>query len=200
MMLDKTKSVDQATHWLLTEFRNGAFLRQEFPMLSEWGVNDYGLAVHSMGLNYLSALGRQAGFWSVTEFPIIPTNDFELSRRIRGDVLWFDKKNAKVVLLGEFERYVPQSGKRSVLWEKAENLVIAHHQLGNEPRILLLTLWTVTGVPIMNLGEFITHVRAGFRDEQGNPIPSLPSSVQFLVVTFIFRKSEKGLILGEVQM
>ncbi len=37
-------------------------------MLTAWGVRDESVGVHSLGFNYLAALGRHLGFWAATEF------------------------------------------------------------------------------------------------------------------------------------
>lgn len=183
---------------LRDEFENWSYLLREFPMLARWGVSDYGLALHSLGLNYLSGFGREVGFWSVTEFPVtslcgnpVPQQD------VRPDVIWFDRPTGEIALIGEFER-ADAPNKTEVIREKAQNLVIAHHQLPPRPRILLLGLWTATGIPPASARTLQTHVRSGFRDARGNRIPGLPNTTSLLIVTFMFGKTESGLVLREV--
>lgn len=198
MTPDATNCPTLVENALVAEFLSLNFLQQEFPMLAQWGVHDIGLTIHSLGLNYLSALGRHTGFWAVTEYPIFQNRLSSGPSEIRGDIVWFGKPEGKVVLLSEFERYEPLSMKRNMIRQKAENLVIAHHHLGNNPRVLLLALWTLTGMPVTGLGQIKTHVRGGFRDSSGNRVPALRQDILFLIATFVLRRTERGLTLGEV--
>ena len=185
-------------HTLTEEFALGTYLRDEFPMLAEWGVEDHGLTMHSLGLNYLAALGRHANFWAVSEYPILPIAPSGSEPGIRTDVVWFDRNCGEIALLGEFERYEPAAMKAGAIRRKAENMVIAHHRLGACPRILLLALWTLSGIPVTGIGEIKTHLRAGFQDATGEWIPALGQEAVFFVVTFVFRRNCTGLFLGEV--
>jgi len=196
MLENNRSSVRTILESLRTEFQTRAFLASEFPMIAEWGVEDYGLTVHSLGLNYLSAFGRSAGYWSVTEFPLV-TNTAPASRCIRSDVVWFEKPDGEIALLGEFER-ADAAGKLDAIRSKAENLLFAHHSLGVRPRVLLLALWTTDGRPSCGMRELITHVRCGFRDQRGNRVPGLPSDSKFMVATFLFGRGQGGYRLREV--
>ncbi|MEI6568850.1 MAG: hypothetical protein WCR20_19365 [Verrucomicrobiota bacterium] len=187
------------------EFRSLALLRREFPMLADWGVPDVGLAIHSLGLNYLAALGRHLGCPTVTEFPLVradlPTNvalaGFD-GLEVRPDVVWFDRKSREPLLLAEFERFDDLSARRKVLVEKTENLVLAHHLTGSQPEILLLALWTFTGVKVTGLAELSTRVRSGFRRDGGTRINGLSGQARFLVATFVFARHGAGIALKEV--
>ena len=165
-------------------------------MLADWGVEDYGLTLHSLGLNYLGAFGRCAGYWTVTEYPVGP-NGSPVGRDVRPDVVWLEKPSGGIVLLGEFER-ADFPGRTETIRSKAENLLIAHHQLGASPRVLLLGLWTTNGEPNRGLTELLTHVRCGFRDECGNRIPGLSSDSAFMVAMFLFGRADAGYRLREV--
>lgn len=180
---------------VLSELREAAFMRAEFPMLTKWGCPSD--TVHSVGLNYLTALGRQNGFWAVSEYPVQNITNINVSRAVRCDIAWFSKPSGEVKLLCEFERYDSCSAGRAKLKEKAENLVIAHHQLPSAPRVLLLLVWAVAGSVITGLQELVSTVRQGFRDEIGNLIPSLSQDSMFRVATFILRQSHCGMIFEE---
>lgn len=174
-------------------------------MLADWGVPDVGLAIHSLGLNYLAALGRDLGCPAVTEFPLSPPDpltDVALAGfdglEVRPDIVWFDRKSRTPILLAEFERFDELSARRQILAEKAENLVLAHHLTGSQPGILLLALWTFTGVKVTGLAELSTRVRSGFRREGGARINGLSGTARFLVATFVFARHGAGLALKEV--
>ena len=49
---------------ILEEFSSLSFIAEAFPMLTDWGVEDFSLTIHSLGCNYLSALGRSLDFWA----------------------------------------------------------------------------------------------------------------------------------------
>ncbi len=183
-----------------------AFLGREFPMLTEGRVADVGLAIHSLGLNYLAALGRELGCPAVTEFPLVPGDsplydqtDFS-GLEVRPDVVWFNRQSRAPVLLAEFERYDEVPAKRRLILEKAENLVLAHHLSPGQQRILLLSLWTFTGVRVSGLAEISTHIRSGFRRSGSTPINGLPGDVRFLVATFLFARHGPSLTLKEIQV
>lgn len=182
-----------------------AFVRREFPMLTEGRVSDVGLAIHSLGLNYLAAFGRELGCPAVTEFPLTSGDSSPLDRQtdftgleVRPDVVWFDRQSRAPVLLAEFERYEELSAKRRLLIEKAENLVLAHHLSPGQERILLLALWTFTGVTVSGLAEISTHVRSGFRRNGSTPVNGLSGNVRFLVATFVFARHGPSLTLKEI--
>lgn len=190
---------------LKAEFRSLALLRREFPLLADWGVPDVGLAIHSLGLNYLAALGRDLGCPAVTEFPLTPVgsqSDQALSAfdglEVRPDVIWFDRCSRAPIFLAEFERFDDLPARRNVLAEKAENLVLAHHLTGSPPVILLLALWTFTGVRVTGLAEINTRVRSGFRREGGARINGLSMHARFLIATFLFAHQGAGIALKEV--
>lgn len=174
-------------------------------MLAEWGVTDVGLTIHSLGLNYLAALGRDLGCPSVTEFPVAsgnPSPDPALAGfdglEVRPDVVWFDRAYRTPVLLAEFERFDELSARRNILAEKAENLVLAHHLAGGQPAILLLALWTFTGIRVTGLAEINTRVRSGFRRDGGARINGLSGHARFIIATFVFARHRAGLTLREV--
>ena len=181
---------------ILDEFQKMAYLRAEFPMLTGWGCPTD--TVHSMGLNYLTALGRHFGFWAISEYPVPNLTNLRVARAVRSDVAWFARPEGEVKLLCEFERYDPSAGGKIKLREKVENLVIAHHQLSRlQPRILLLIVWTTAGVAITGLTELVFKVRQGFWDNKGNKIPSLPQDSEFIAASFVFSQSSKGLLFFE---
>ena len=61
-----TSTATEIREQLLCEFALLDFARAEFPMLTDWGITDESVAVHSLGYNYLAALGRHLGYWAVS--------------------------------------------------------------------------------------------------------------------------------------
>lgn len=144
------------TNHITQELDSGAVLSAHFPMLTEHGVNDYSEAIHSLGLNYITQIGRSIdGIIAVSEYPV--KGDKKYPREVRPDSIWFDKKDMRPLLVGEFERFESNRIKRKKLLEKSENLLIAYHQLGGNLPVVLLTYWCY-GADNPNISEEIISI------------------------------------------
>ena len=151
-------------------------------MMVDWGVEDFSHTIHSLGCNYLSAFGREAGFWAVSEYPVrIPTSD--RSHSVRSDVAWWARPQGDVILVGEFERY---DGGESKLAEKAKNLLQAHHTLGDAPRVLLLVAWTISGTNVGTNDNVDRVMHRGFQPKNAPEVPGLSGSSAFVMATAVF--------------
>ena len=167
---------------LKQEFESLQFARSQFPMLTDWGVEDFSVTIHSLGCNYLSALGRAFGLWAMSEYPVrMPESDQPIS--IRPDVVWWKRSNAQVALLGEFERF--ESKQEAKLTGKAKNLLKAYHQLEQQPEILLLMSWTLSGTDVSGLNSIRILMREGF-SENGIRIAGAAVNTDFLLATAVF--------------
>ena len=96
-------------------------------MLTEHGIRDTDLTIHSHFLSYLAFLGQVFGYSGVVECPL-PDIEGEFSSNlgeVRPDVLWFDKGVNFPIAAFEFERFEPRGEAK--LREKIENLVIAYN-------------------------------------------------------------------------
>ena len=176
-------SVRQAEQALRAEFRSLALARAAFPMLTAWGVEDFSHTIHSLGCNYLTAIGRDAGFWAMSEYPVrVPSKGHQHS--VRPDVAWWERPSGEAVVLGEFERAEPR--KPAKLVEKAKNLLQAHHALGERPRVLLLVGWALAGTDLGDLGSVRAVMASGFRAADGAPVRGLGRSSGFLLATAVF--------------
>ena len=175
--------VQKAVEALRMEFRTLAYAQSDFPMLTAWGVEDFSHTIHSLGCNYLSALGRSLGFWTISDYPIrVPRS--HNGHSVRPDVVWWAKNTAEVVLLGEFERFDPRAPSKLV--DKTRNLLQVHHALGERPRILLLAGWTLSGTD-MGLKDEVQRVLYGGFFPAGAPaVPGLSGDSVFLHATAIF--------------
>lgn len=176
-------AVREIERTLRAEFAGLAFAGSAFPMLTAWGVADFSVTIHSLGCNYLSALGRQLGFWATSEYPVrvtTPLNGYS----VRPDVAWWCQPGAEVVLLGEFERFEPRQQRKLIV--KARNLLRAHHQLGEYPRVLLLMTWAFAGTDLRGLDEVRAVAHDGFRTADGLVVPGLGPESLFIVGTAVF--------------
>ena len=192
-------SVEEA---LRDEFRNLSLARQEFPILTDWGVEDFSETVHSMGINYLTQMGGQLGFIGTSEYPVRLRDPRVVSgsaqRWVVPDSVWWDRASRRAVFACEFERYAPGGGKRQDLQSKVRNLLLAHRELGAGPRLLLLMLWTVSGVPVEDTAELTSLIRNGFSFTNGANVAGLEPDSRFLLVSAVFASHQGKVRLKEV--
>lgn len=190
------KSAPEISSRIAEELRTMAFARAHFPMLTEWGVDDFSTTIHSLGCNYLAALGRQLGCWAMTEYPVRMASDSN-NRVIRPDVVWWERPGSNIILLGEYERY--EAGKEAKLFEKAQHLIGAFHQLGGNAKALLLLAWTAAGADL----SFLDGVRRlgyeGF-SVAGVHVPGIGEGCRFIVAAAIFGRSARGYILQGIRV
>ena len=168
---------------LRTEFETLAFARDAFPMLTDWGVEDFSHTIHSLGCNYLSALGRELGHWAISDYPV-RVSGAGGGQSIRPDVVWWDKGTVAAALLGEFERF--ETRNKSKFLDKARNLLLTHHALGAAPRVLLLVGWTLAGTECGAMEEVRALIHTGFRSESGISIPGLERDSAFVLAAAVF--------------
>lgn len=174
--------VADALRGLRHEFETLELAKREFPMMCEWGVEDFSHTIHSLGCNYLATLGRELGFWGISEYPVrIPTTN--RSHSVRSDVAWWSRPEGEVVLLGEFERFDTSKDK---LGEKARNLLQAHHTLGDGPRVLLLVAWALSGTDTGSPASVRSVMNSGFRPRNAPAVPGLSAASHFLMATAVF--------------
>ena len=173
-------SAEDIASILSHEFSTLAFAHEMFPMLTDWGVKDEHIYIHSLGCNYLSALGRHAGFWAMNEFPV----RIENGRYIRPDVVWWARDSGDLGLVGEFERFVP--GQERKLFEKARNLMETYQALGRRPLVLLLMAWTVAGTDLSGTWAARSVAFEGCQLNGGERIPGLESTRCFVQACAVF--------------
>jgi hypothetical protein len=181
---------------LRSEFEGLAFAKNAFPMLTEWGIEDFSVTIHSLGCNYLCALGRELGFWAISEYPVRVTAAANGSS-VRPDVAWWSRPTPVVSLLGEFERFDARQQRNLI--GKARNLLRAHHELGEQPRVLLLMTWAIAGMDLRGLDEVRAVSHDGFRTTDGLSVPGLGPDSRLLVATAVFGGPENQRRLQAVQ-
>lgn len=182
---------------LRDEFGTLNLAREQFPMLTAWGAEDFSETIHSLGINYLSALGRHAGRWAASEFPVRVERATGPSH-VRIDTVWWSRPTGDVELLAEFERYETKAAKQILVFDKGRNLLLAHRHLAPAPRLLLLMLWTITGTVPTKLSELRNLVHTGFRTTDGLAVPGLDQKSKFVIATAVFGKLGENLRLQEI--
>ncbi|MFW6030772.1 MAG: hypothetical protein ACOCRO_11065 [Halanaerobiales bacterium] len=167
-----TKLINE--EYIRNEFKEGNLREELFPMLTKHGIIDYSENVHSHGLNYITAIGREiAGVSAVSECPIY--NDDNSLREVRPDSIWFNKNNNSPLLIAEFERYDNTKSKHKKLKEKLENLLIAYHQLYERLEYILFVYWTYAGITPGNINDYISILDSGFTLANGRYLSGINS-------------------------
>ena len=144
-------------------------------MLTDWGVRDEGMQIHSMGCNYLAALGRHHGHWAINEYSLFTDS----GRGIRPDAIWWERPSRAPVFLAEFERYVP--GQEQKLKEKVDNLLESHHALSRTPVVLLLLCWVTSGTDLGRARNVGSTMVDGLRAANGDWLAPLNTSTRFML-------------------
>lgn len=163
------------------------FIDTHYPMLTEWGLRDEDVLIHSLGCSAWNALGQTLGFMVLTECPAPST----LGADIRSDSTWFDREQRKPKVLIEFERFEGTPRGQQKLDEKIRNLLEASMRWNNNPSILILSAWSKGVVSAPDTERLLTHCRAGFKSSAG--VPVLPiQNVTVLFNRFIFDVEKTG--------
>jgi hypothetical protein len=186
-------STGQITNALEAEFKTLNFMRDSFPMLTDWAVRDESILVHSLGCNYLAALGRNLGFWAINEFPVrVPSE-----KTVRPDAVWWTRPDRKVRFIAEFERYTP--GQEKKLTEKTCNLVETCQTLHGTPVVALLLGWAMAGTDLAEAAKASAAAFSGFRNQNGDWVPGLCSDHKFLQAFAIFGQQGRHIKVLRVQ-
>ncbi len=147
---------------LRTELAALEIARTHFPMWTDWGVEDESVAVHSLGLSYLTTVGQHAGYACCCEYPVA-------GYKVRADSVWWDKETRAPTALFEFERH--KGGTELV--DKVRNLLRAYHSLDGKPSLLCLVFWTKNFYPLGDKGmrDLWQVFERGFTDQDRSWVP-----------------------------
>lgn len=139
------------------------FVAKAYPMLTEWGVRDQDVLVHSLGCSAWTALGQELGFMAVCECPV-PTS---YSADIRSDAVWFSRGDRTPEVLVEFERYDGSSPGELKLDAKVRNLRDASSRWEGVPKLLVLSAWSKGVVAAPDTKKLAARCAMGFKTAVG---------------------------------
>lgn len=200
------------------EFQTGKIRDDLFPMMTKFGVRDYSETVHSLSLNYITAIGRAIDeIAAVSEYPVYPyesnynqsnmiaespSSYYEEKKskdaEIRPDSIWYSKNDNTPVLISEFERYEKNRIKNKKLEEKIQNLLIAYHQLGSKVPIILFVYWSYASVTPGDMCDVISILDKGFTLPNKKFISGIDSSrTSYLVYHCIASGDKEKLMLNQ---
>lgn len=169
------------------EMRSGKIRSKFFPMMAGFGVRDYSETVHTMGLNYVTAIGRTINnTTAISECPVYPyekkvysaekvgekSEEYRAEKEptVRPDSIWYSTKDNQPLLICEFERYDNSRLKNKKLEEKIQNLLIAYHQLGGDVPLILFIYWTYPKVTPGDISKYLRIFDEGFTMMDGTKI------------------------------
>lgn len=200
------------------EFESGNIRNELFPMMTKFGVRDYSETVHSLGLNYITAIGRTIDeIVAVSEYPVYPYESFYHERdmiaessssyygvkktkdaEIRSDSIWYSKKNNLPILINEFERYEKSRIKNKKLKEKIQNLLIAYHQFGGKVPVILFVYWSYASVTPGDMSDVISILDKGFTLPNKKFVSGIDSrETSYLVYHCIASGNKENLTLNQ---
>ncbi|QTA78696.1 Uncharacterized protein dnl_09260 [Desulfonema limicola] len=165
------------------------FVDQYFPVLTQWGVSDEDVLVHSLGCSLWSALGHEMEFMAVTEYPI----PCAVGNDIRSDTVWISRDTRKPVVVLEFERYDGSMRGNRKLEIKLSNLMEAAQRLNDTPEILVLSAWSQGVVRAPDMDMIRNTFRQGVKNSKGVFIPGVENA-GFLFCRFIFDRGRDNLL------
>jgi len=213
--MDKEKIID----FIKKEFKEGKIRNEMFPMMTKFGIRDYSETVHTVGLNYITAIGRCIeGITSLSECPVYPyTKQFLYTENVaenqinyvvkvnevkvdevRPDSIWYSKEDNKPILICEFERYEKNRRNDLKIKEKIENLLIAYHQLGGDVPIILFIYWSYAGKNPGEIKEYISILDNGFKKSDGTYIRGINAlKTKYLIYRCVASGNTDNLVLNQ---
>lgn len=183
-------SVTDLASRICAEMSSVDFVDRTYPMLSNWGVRDEDVLIHSLGCSAWNELGSEFGFMAVSECPVPMT----FGADIRSDSTWFSRTLRTPDVLIEFERFDGTDRGQKKLDEKLCNLLEAAMRWGDTPSILVLSAWSKGVVSAPNKEMFLQRCRQGFKSVVGAQVPAIRNTV-VLFSRFIFEIERNGNLL-----
>lgn len=163
------------------ELGQNTFINKTFPMLTDWGVKDEDVLVHSLGCSVWNTLGHQLGFMAVVEAPA-PSG---AGNDIRSDSVWFSYATQNPEVVVEFERYDGSKPDKVKLTSKLMNLLEAYHRWDKKPSLLVLSFWSKEVVSAPDVRELNQLAKYGATNSKGVFIPGIDDG-QLMINRFFF--------------
>ena len=145
------------------------FVSRTYPILTDWGVRDQDVLVHSLGCSAWTALGQELGCIAVCECPA----PVAYSADIRSDSVWFSRSSQKPEVLIEFERFEGSNRGQQKLDEKVCNLLDSAARWGDVPKLLVLSAWSKGVVSAPDTSKLMERCKIGFKTSVGVAVPPI---------------------------
>ena len=174
---------------IITEISDLETARKLLPIWTDWGIEDYGVLIHSLGVTYLTLLGDRLGYVSVAEVPAPCKGQYAfVGDNVRSDSVWFERTTQVPLMIAEFERY---SGKEdgSKLENKVRNLLLAQHRWETKAELLILAYWTKKLVSLPQNLKLDQIIKQGFTTKAGEIVKGNRKGRLFLFQFFMKEKN-----------
>jgi hypothetical protein len=170
--------------------------REILPLWTDWGVEDSGVLIHSLGVTFLTSIGQHLGYVAVSEVPVPQQGTFaHIGDNVRSDSIWFDRTSHAPVLIAEFERYSGSDEHKLKLENKVRSLLLAQHRCCTTSRstnFLLLAYWTKGLASLPKHSELQKIVQHGFETRARQKVLGCNSRLIFL--QFVMQKDQANLL------
>tara|TARA_R110000782_G_scaffold136868_1_gene229353 strand:+ start:168 stop:788 length:621 start_codon:yes stop_codon:yes gene_type:complete len=176
---------------ILNTIENEDFVKDSFPMMTDWGIKDDYTLIHSLGCSYWMQLGHYLGYSGVVEVPAPLTYAIRSNHDVRSDAVWFDKETQKPNLVVEFERYSGTNLDQIKLTDKVKNLLLAHRRWALQPDVVALAYWTNGLKTLPNHQRLKELFEQGFKLSNGEFVEG-NNSRQLLLLNFVFQSDKQG--------
>jgi len=163
------------------------FVARSYPMLTDWGVRDEDVLVHSIGCSVWNALGQELNFVAVAECPAPMTH----SADIRPDSTWFCRQQRVPAVMVEFERFDGSTKGQQKIDQKMRNLLESSMRWGNSPSVLVLSVWNKGVVSAPDKELLQSRCTNGFKSSAGVQVLPLKNAI-VLFNRFIFEEGTDG--------
>ncbi|MCG7584802.1 hypothetical protein [Photobacterium sp. OFAV2-7] len=169
------------------QFNESDFISRTYPALTEWGVKDEDVILHSLGCSVWNTLGHELGLMAVVEAPapVGAGND------IRSDSVWFDRQSRQPEVLVEFERYDGTVRDKQKIEHKLSNLMEAYHRWECKPTVLILSIWSQGVVSAPDITGLYQRFSRGTTNSKGMFIPGI-ADAELMVNRFFFNRMPDG--------
>ena len=182
---------------IVAQISNLENIQKLLPIWTNWGVEDRGVLIHSLGVTYLTLLGNCLGYVSVTEVPAPCAGEYAyVGNEIRSDAVWFDSLTQAPIAISEFERYSGIEDNLK-LENKVKNLLLAHHRWSAKAELLILAYWTKKLISCPQSSKLQKIIQQGFTTTAGEKVAGSKISKLFLF-QFVMREDRDLLYLADI--
>lgn len=181
---------------IVAKLQDLELVREVLPVWTDWGVEDSGVLIHSLGVTFLTFMGQHLGYVAISEVPAPHQGPFaHVGDEVRSDSIWFDRNSHAPALIAEFERYSGSDEHKLKLEGKVKNLLLAQHrfsQSAHSTPFLLLAYWTKGLASLPKHNELQQIVQRGFETRSRQKVLGCNSRLLFL--QFVIQEKQGNLL------
>lgn len=185
--------VNNSEKTIVAELQNLQMARAILPIWTDWGVQDEGVSIHSLGVTFLTTLGHRLNHIAVNEMPAPKQGRYaHVGDDVRSDSVWFDRTRQFPLLIAEFERYSGSSDKTK-LEGKVKNLLLAQHRWNKAAEFLVLAYWTKGLLSLPEHANLQQIVKGGFETSARERVFGCTKG-KLVFIQFVMREKQGNLL------